>query len=106
VSAIDPDHYEIAPGHTLLSDLNNGSTPVTLSDSTITGTGHEHFAFEWDPTLTAEGQPGSSFIISINKVITGGIAVPLPAGAWMGLTTLGGLALAGVARKRRVTARA
>jgi hypothetical protein len=102
VDATSPSHFEGATGDTILSLLNNGSNPVTLSDSVIPGSGNPNFAFEWDATLTAAGTDNSGFQVSINKTITNSaVAVPLPKGAWMALISLAGLAL--VAGKKKLS---
>ena len=90
-----PDFYQIGNGSTILSLL---STPdqVTLNDnSTGPLLGDDAFAFEWDPTIAA----GGSFQISVNKVVEGGAAVPLPNAAYGAAALLGLLTGIRVTRK-------
>jgi len=84
-----------------------GPTPVVVSGLTVIGT----FTFRVSPLLlnnttingaaTYENIIGGTAVAAHNSITTS-VAVPVPAAAWTGLTTLAGLAGMGLVRRRRM----
>ena len=77
------------PGYTL-------NDPNTNTSSSIVGPGDVTWAYEWDRTIS----PGSTFLISKDKALTGVPQVPEPSALALALAGL--FALSGVAAQRRV----
>ena len=82
-----PNHWEIAYHPALLEQLNGGAT--SLTDTNNTTIGDITWGFEWDVTIA----PGSSFLISKDKLVSG---VPEP-----GILILLGCGLIGALAVRR-----
>jgi hypothetical protein len=88
------NHHEVDYFSSTLTRLNNGAAD-TLMDNNTAGPGDVTFAFQWDFTLAAYGNPGSAMVISKNK----NVYVPEPAS--LVLFGMGLISAAGVARRRK-----
>jgi hypothetical protein len=94
-NASAPDLYQVGTNGSVLTDLASSPSYMLNDNSTGPLVGDDDFAFEWDATVAA----GGSFEISVNKVIQGAAAVPLPNAAYGAASLLGLIAGVGFVRK-------
>jgi hypothetical protein len=92
-----PNEVEAGVASTLLGKIDSPTVPYTLDGALTAGPADVAWAYEWDVTLAASGNNGSSLLISIPTTIQ-----PVPEPATIGLGAAG-LAMLAMRRKKRVT---
>ena len=92
-----PSEVEAGVVPTLLNKIDSPTTPYTLDGALSAGPADVAWAYEWDVTLAASGNPGSSLLVSIPTTIQ-----PVPEPATLGLGAAG-LAMLLMRRKKRIT---
>lgn len=94
-----PDHFEVGEAAAILAKLNNLSVDL-LNDSTGPLVPNDAaWAYQWDRSLAAAGNPGNTLQISLKKTVSFTENPPIPEPTTAGLMGLMGLAL--LRRSRR-----